>query len=188
MRETDGPEVEAVSGRNRGRQESFPHRGKHASIVWKNRRNRVPWCGKFSEKCFHGVEKCRKWLPLCGKLRGLGGLRASHFSLRANGDKTGFHAVELFPKVGSMPWKNSGIRVPCRGKRAKVGSMVWKTSRTLRTSREPFSPLDATRCYTPGRWEARLPAARGGREADGKSVLFVGSCRFSGGGRAGVLL
>ena len=35
-----------------------------------------------------------------------GGLKTNDDSPSGNGDKSGFHDVELFEKVGSMPWKN----------------------------------------------------------------------------------
>ena len=65
------------------------------------RQNRLPWRGTFFERR----------LPL---------RRAE-----VNGDKSGFHGVEVFGKVGSMPWKNRTIRVPWRGKSANSTSMAW---------------------------------------------------------------
>ena len=43
-----------------------------------------------------------------------------------NGDKSGFHGVENFRNLGSMPWKNGTIWLPWRGKTANSGSMAWK--------------------------------------------------------------
>jgi hypothetical protein len=42
-----------------------------------------------------------------------------------NGDKSEFHAMELFQKVASMPWKKRTIGVPWRGKTENLTSMVW---------------------------------------------------------------
>jgi hypothetical protein len=42
-----------------------------------------------------------------------------------NGDKSGFHGVEVLEKVGSMPWKTGTIWVPWRGKTANLTSMAW---------------------------------------------------------------
>ena len=47
-----------------------------------------------------------------------------------NGDKSGFHGVENFRNLGSMPWNNGTIWVPWRGKTANSGSMAWKFSKT----------------------------------------------------------
>ena len=35
----------------------------------------------------------------------IGGLKTNDDSPSGNGDKSGFHGVELFKKVASMPWK-----------------------------------------------------------------------------------
>ena len=55
-----------------------------------------------------------------GRLAGEGG----------NGDKSGFHGVELFRNLTSMAWKNGTIRVPWRGKTANLTSMAWNFSKT----------------------------------------------------------
>ena len=56
---------------------SAPTGTKPGSMPWNFFRKWVPCHGKTAEFGFHAVENGRKWVPWCGKLRGLCGLRAS---------------------------------------------------------------------------------------------------------------
>jgi hypothetical protein len=90
----------------------------------------MPW--KNGKTAFHAMELFPKLLPCRGKRAKvgsmawkIGGLKTNDDSPSGNGDKSGFHVVELFEKVASMPWKtaqfgfhaveNRRIRLPCRG-------------------------------------------------------------------------
>ena len=92
-------------------------------MVWEN-----------AENGFHGVEDFSGDDSPCG-----GGFERRRVERRAgvNGDKSGFHGVEVLRKVGSMAWK--------------IGEFDFHGV-------EPFA--DFARVL--------LPAARGGRKADGR--------------------
>ena len=151
--------------------ESAPRK---SSTPWKTcfhamekRQNWLPWRGTFPETCFHGMEKCRKWLPWRGRFSER---RLPLRGAEVNGDKSGFHGVELLQNLTSMPWKNGTIRVPWRGKPANSTSMAWNPSRP---SREPFFPPAARQDAAP----PRKPGARvaGGRRmgcGGGKTATF----------------
>jgi hypothetical protein len=74
-------------------------------------------------------------LPWRGKT---GGLETNGDSPGDNGDKSGFHGMELFEKVGSMLWKNGTIWVPWRGKIANLTSMPWNFLRRKEKRRLPL--------------------------------------------------
>ena len=66
-----------------------------------------------------GCHGRNKWRPSGGKAFAGG---CMHFG---NGDKSGFHGVEVLDNSTSMAWKNRTIRVPWRGKSPNLTSMAW---------------------------------------------------------------